>query len=52
MATVEFMELSNMWMVPVIMLIASASVAVIVIGVRTIIRCITKAFHIIIGRKQ
>ena len=52
MGTVEFMELSNIWMVPVIMLIAAASVAVIVIGFRTIIRFIVKAFRIVTGRKQ
>lgn len=42
MNTVAFMELSNIWMVPVIMLIAAVSVAVIVIGAGTIFRLILK----------
>lgn len=44
MSAVEFMELSNIWMVPVIMLIASVSVAAPVIVVKTMIRLIKKAF--------
>lgn len=51
MGTVEFMDLSDIWMVPVIMLIAAASVAVIVIVAKTIFKLAVKAFRTVTNKK-
>lgn len=52
MGTVEFMNLSDMWMVPVIMLIAAASVAVIVVVAKIIFNLAMKAFRAVTHKKQ
>lgn len=52
MGTMEFMNLSDMWMVPVIMLIAAASVAAIVVVTKIIFKLAMKAFHTVTHKRQ
>lgn len=51
MGIVEFMNLSNIWMVPAIMLITAASVAVIVIVAKTIFNFVAKAFRTVTHKR-